>query len=381
MTLARTTLTPSLLALFATVAATACFNDKVDETTVASTGAMTGDASTSNGTAPITSSNPTTSASDPTTPGEGTDGETTATTTTSATSTSATSATTTNPDDAQLCMNLGGYGGVQALVGDFLGRVLLDERINAYFLTTDVDGGQLRTCLQEQIGEATGCAGVTYTCGDMQSVHAGMGISTADFSDLAEDFSQAMDAHQQNNPDFSQADKDAILGVLGSMAPDIVEDPGNEFTVYQRLGRKPGINTVIGGPEDPKSFVALVANDASIVGFFAMTDLARLKTCLVRQVTTATSGPPIYGKEVTAPAPADPGVGTDNPCLDMLSSHAKLKDQDNTGIEYQDFIALVGHLITAMANYGVPMNDQNAILGALGPLCPDIVTVDPAMCG
>jgi len=284
-------------------------------------------------------------------------------------------------EDAQLCANFGGYDGVKVVVGDFVNRVLIDERINAYFLINDVDGGKLTTCLNEQVGNATGCAGVEYTCGDMKTVHAGMGVSMNDFGDLAEDFSKAMDAHQANTPSLTDADKDAVLGVLGGMAGDIVEDPMNNVTTYQKLGRKPGINTVIGGPADPMSFVALVAGDATLVSFFAMSDLDRLKTCLVRQVTTATDGPQIYGKEVTSPAPADPGVTTENPCKDMLSSHAMLKDGMGVGIDKADFDALVGHLITAMTNYTVPMTEQNAILGALGPLCPDIVTVDPAMCG
>ena len=381
--LPATLATLTALTALAALAASACGPEKAEETT-ASSGATTEADTGGTSTAPITSSDPTTPTSDPTSPqtslptGPTSDGETT---TSTATATSATSLTTMNPDDAQLCANLGGYEGVQALVGDFVGRVLVDERINAYFLTTDVDGSKLSTCLQEQVGNAVGCAGVTYTCGDMKSVHAGMGISFSDFNDLAEDFSAAMDVHQQASPAFSNEDKNAILSVLGSMAPNIVEDPDNDATTYQRLGRKPGIATVIGGPEDPKSFIALVASDATIVGFFAASDLARLKTCLVRQVTSATSGPAIYGKEVTAPPPADPGVSTEKPCLDMKSSHAALKDDKNAGIEKADFDALVGHLITAMTNYSVPMTDQNTILGALGPLCADIVTVDPEMCG
>ncbi|HEY0136597.1 MAG TPA: hypothetical protein VGB85_21085 [Nannocystis sp.] len=297
------------------------------------------------------------------------------------TTTPTTSGADTGGEDAQLCANFGGYAGVKTVVGDFVGRVLVDDRINAYFLSTDVDGGKLTTCLEEQVGNATGCAGVTYTCGDMKTVHAGMGISMADFGDLAEDFSKAMDAHQVNTPTLTQADKDAVLGVLGGMAGDIVEDANNNVTTYQKLGRKPGIATVIGGPSDPKSFVAMVAGDATLVTFFAMSDLDRLKTCLVRQVTTATSGPQIYGKEVTAPPPADPGVTTENPCKDMLSSHKDLKDSMGVGIEKADFDALVGHLVTAMNNYTVPMAEQNTIIGALGPMCKEIVTVDPEMCG
>lgn len=314
--------------------------------------------------------------------GNGTDKPTTGNNPTTTTDTPTTSgADTGTPDDAQLCANFGGYAGVKTVVGDFVGRVLLDDRINAYFLTADVDGGKLTTCLEEQVGNATGCAGITYTCGDMKTVHAGMGISMADFGDLAEDFSKAMDAHQVNTPTLTQADKNAVLGVLGGMAPDIVEDANNNVTTYQKLGRKPGIAKVIGGPSDPKSFVALVAGDASINTFFAKSDLDRLKTCLVRQVTAATDGPQIYGKEVTAPAPADPGVTTENPCKDMLSSHKELKDSMGVGIDKADFDALVGHLVTALTNNAVPMTEQNAILGALGPLCPMIVTVNPEMCG
>lgn len=305
------------------------------------------------------------------------------TTTTPTTTTPTTGGDTTGGggEDAQLCANFGGYAGIKTVIGDFVNRVLIDERINAYFLISDVDGGKLTTCVEEQVGNATGCAGVTYTCGDMKTVHAGMGISMDDFGDFAEDFSKAMDAHQLNTPSLTDADKDAVLGVLGDMTDAIVEDPMNNETTYQKLGRKPGINTVIGSPADAMSFVALVAGDATLVSFFAMSDLDRLKTCLVRQVTTATDGPQIYGKEVTSPAPADPGVTTENPCKDMLSSHAMLKDGMGVGIDKADFDALVGHLITAMTNNAVPMTEQNAILGALGPLCPDIVTVDPAMCG
>ena len=317
--------------------------------------------------------------------GGDTDDETATSAATSGNSTTTTpttgNETTGGGEDAQLCANFGGYAGIKVVVGDFVNRVLMDERINAYFLTTDVDGGKLTTCLNEQVGKATGCAGVEYTCGDMKTVHAGMGVSMADFGDLAEDFSKAMDAHQANTPSLTDGDKTAVLGVLGDMAGDIVEDATNSVTTYQKLGRKPGINTVIGSPADAKSFVALVAGDATLVSFFDPTKLDRLKTCLVRQVTTATDGPQIYGKEVTSPAPADPGVTTENPCKDMLSSHAMLKDSMGVGIDKADFDALVGHLITAMTNYTVPMTEQNAILGALGPLCPDIVTVDPAMCG
>lgn len=286
-----------------------------------------------------------------------------------------------NENDAALCQHLGGFSGIGKLIEGFLATVLVDERINAYFLTTDVDGARLAKCLQAQLGAATGCEAVIYDCEDMVSAHAGMGISEADFTDLAADFSAAMDAHQEAHPKLTDDDKATILGVLGSMAPDIVEDVNNDVTTYQRVGRKPGIAAVIGNGNDPQALLGRVATDPTIVGFFTKTDFLRLQTCLVRQVTSAGGGPQIYGKEVDAPSPADPGVGAGEPCRDMVAAHKSLKDvNDGTGIEFADFVALVTHLLEAMDSFGVQPEDQNTIVGALGPLCPEIVTVDPESC-
>ncbi|MBK7826676.1 hypothetical protein [Nannocystis sp.] len=299
----------------------------------------------------------------------------------SATDTPTGSGSTGEPADGPICTNFGGQAGVEAVINSFVGKVLVNEGINAYFLTTDVDGGNLTNCLATQVGAAVGCAGVVYGCMDMKTAHAGMGISTADFTDLATDFGAAMDEVAT----LTAEDKAAVIDVLAGMAPDIVEDANNDVTVYQRIGRKPGIASVIGGLEDADSFVPLVAMDATINSFFATSDLTRLKTCLVRQVASATVGgakpiADIYGKEVDAPAPADPNVGAAKPCLDMITSHKDLLDGMAMGIEKADFDALVGHLFTAMTNKGVTPDDQNAIAGALGPLCADIVTVDPDKC-
>jgi hemoglobin len=283
-------------------------------------------------------------------------------------------------EDSALCTDFGGQKGVEGVIGSFVGKVLANDSINAYFLSTDVDGGHLVECLSTQVGEAVGCAGVVYGCMDMKTAHAGMGISTNDFNDLAGDFGKAMDEVKTLTAD----DKTAVLGVLGGMLDMIVEDKTNDVTIYQRVGRKPAIIGLIGHPAEAASFVGLVAADDTINSFFVATDFARLNTCLVRQVAGATQGGsavgPIYGKEVDAPEGIDPGVSAAKPCLDMVKSHMALKDKDGVGIDYADFGALVGHLLTAMTTAGVTMDDQNAIAGVLGPLCGSIVTVDPEMC-
>ena len=52
----------------------------------------------------------------------------------------------------------------------------------------------------------------------MKAAHAGMGISGADFNALVEDLVGALDKFK-----VKDADKNALLGVLGPMKGDIVE--------------------------------------------------------------------------------------------------------------------------------------------------------------
>ena len=274
-----------------------------------------------------------------------------------------------------LCTRLGGpgEGGIADLVSGFLGTVVVDERINGYFLNSDVDGGHLLTTVSEQLGVAAECPGIEYSGLSMVEAHAGLKISQQDFLDFAEDFQIALDAHQAAHPELTDDDKAAILTVLGALSPDIVEDPTDDMTVYQRVGRKPAIKALIGDPDSAESFVGVVAANPAINSFFANSDFLRLNTCLTRQVA-GIDGPIKYGAEVDSPGPGvDDGVSAVNPCRDMVSSHADLQDADMNPITYDDFVSLVTDLITAMTTAGVTDGDQAAILGALGPLCDQIV--------
>lgn len=282
-----------------------------------------------------------------------------------------------------LCLRLGGpvEGGIQDLVGGFLGVVVADERINGYFLNSDVDAGNLLAMVTAQLGVAAECPNAEYTGKDMVAAHQGLGISQQDFNDFAEDFQAALDDHQGSHPDLTDDDKIAIMDVLAGMAGDIVEDPDNNATVYQRVGRKPAIKSLIGDPGAPTSFVGVVATDVAINGFFGATDFMRLNTCLTRQVHSI-DGPNTYGLERDdAPPGVDPNASKANPCRDMMTVHAALLDlNDNLGISTDDFLALVTDLATAMTTAAIPMTDQDALLAALAPLCPMIVTVDPVNC-
>ena len=126
----------------------------------------------------------------------------------------------------------------------------------------------------------------------------------------------------------------------------VVAQPPN--TLYDRLGGKPAITAVV------DEFVARVAADKRINSFFAglagdPNRLAAFKGKLVDQICEASGGPCKYtGK-------------------DMRSAHQGM------GITEADFNALVEDLVGALDRCKVAPDDQQTLLGVLGPMKKDIV--------
>lgn len=124
--------------------------------------------------------------------------------------------------DGALYKSLGGKKAITAVVDEFVGRVAADNRINGFFKDTASDPKRLakfKANLVDQICQAAG-GPCKYKGKDMKSAHAGMGIASADFSALVEDLVGALDKFK-----VKEADKNALLGVLGPMKGDIVEKP------------------------------------------------------------------------------------------------------------------------------------------------------------
>jgi len=115
-------------------------------------------------------------------------------------------------------------------------------------------------------------------------------------------------------------------------------------TLYTRLGGRDAIAAVT------DEFLARVGADARIKHRFFNTDLAKLKTLLVEFVCMATGGPVKYT-----------GQG-------METSHAGMELVD------EEFTALVEDLAGALDKFKVPAREKGELLGALGPLQPQIVT-------
>jgi truncated hemoglobin YjbI len=256
---------------------------------------------------------------------------------------------------------LGGEPNIRKVMGDFVGRVAKDPKINGYFLNSTVSAQRVIDCLVIQVGTLTGGPGYTYPsggCRDMKTVHTKMGVSKQDFDDTAAHLVAALQA-----AGVQQNDINTIIGAVAGTAPDIIEDMGNNKTVYQRVGRKPAIDAVVG------QFIDYVAKDARINGFFGSTNIARLRTCLTRQVC-GIDGPCVYGKEVDG---AEPGVGSGAmACKEMLAVHDPI-NKSAKPITITDFNVLVGDLVVILDSNGVTAGDKMGILGALGPLCKAIV--------
>ena len=121
----------------------------------------------------------------------------------------------------------------------------------------------------------------------------------------------------------------------------------NEPTLYQRLGGKEAIVAVV------DDFVGNVAADKRINGYFARTNIPRLKQMLVDQICAGTGGPCTYTGR------------------DMKSAHAGM------GVNDAAFNALVEDLVKTLDKFKVPAKEKNELLGILGPMKADIVTGTP----
>ena len=114
-------------------------------------------------------------------------------------------------------------------------------------------------------------------------------------------------------------------------------------SLYDRLGGKGAITAVV------ETFVGNVGGDTRINGFFASTDLTKLKMHLVNQICEASGGPCKYT--------------------------GRTMKQTHTGMGVHDaaFGALVEDLVAALDHHKVGKPEKDELLGVLGPMKSDIV--------
>lgn len=118
--------------------------------------------------------------------------------------------------------------------------------------------------------------------------------------------------------------------------------PAPDKTLFERLGGAPAITAVV------ESFVTRTTADPRIKYRFFNTDAAQLKRLLVEFVTVATGGGGSYTGR------------------DMTTAHAGMDLVDD------EFTALVEDLVGALDEFKVPDREKGELLGALGPLKPQV---------
>jgi hemoglobin len=121
---------------------------------------------------------------------------------------------TTMMEKKSLYDRLGGTPAITAVVDDFIGNVAGDARINKRFATADIP--RLKRMLVDQICQASG-GPCTYTGASMKDAHKGMNITDAEFNSLVEDLVKSLDKFK-----VGAQEKNDLLGALGGMKPDIV---------------------------------------------------------------------------------------------------------------------------------------------------------------
>jgi hemoglobin len=114
-------------------------------------------------------------------------------------------------------------------------------------------------------------------------------------------------------------------------------------SLYDRLGGLPAIEAVVG------EFVTRTTSDPRIKERFFNTDATQLKKLLVELVCQVSGGPCKYSGR------------------DMTTAHAGMDLVD------EEFTALVEDLVAALDKFKVPEQEKSEILGALGPLKPQMV--------
>lgn len=113
-----------------------------------------------------------------------------------------------------LYQRLGGEDAITAVVDEFYDRVMADEQVASYF--DDVDMQKQRAHQAQFISSVTG-GPVKYSGGEMETVHADMGITPSDFEAIATHLDDALAEFE-----VDKKDRQAVLKEIASYQDAIV---------------------------------------------------------------------------------------------------------------------------------------------------------------
>jgi hemoglobin len=134
-----------------------------------------------------------------------------------------------------------------------------------------------------------------------------------------------------------------VLSLILMAGSAYAADDAKGKSLYDRLGGKGAITAVV------ETFVSNVGGDKRINGYFASTDLVKLKMHLVNQICEASGGPCKYTGRT------------------MKQTHSGM------GVTDAAFGGLVEDLVAALDHHKVGKTEKDELLGVLGPMKSDIV--------
>jgi hemoglobin len=116
-----------------------------------------------------------------------------------------------------LYKRLGGREGIAIVVGDFVGNMVADARVNERFKgMKGPDVEKLKSNLADQICDATG-GPCSYLGRDMKTTHKGMKITEPEWNATVENLGKALDKHK-----VGAKEKQELIGAIAPMKGDIV---------------------------------------------------------------------------------------------------------------------------------------------------------------
>ncbi len=157
-----------------------------------------------------------------------------------------------------LWARLGGEAAVKAVIHDFVGKAASDPKVDftrgGKYPIDSAGVAHLEEVLVQLVSAVTG-GPLKYTGRDMKTVHAGMGITDAQFGALAGDLIEVLKTYN-----VKQKEIDELVGIIATTKKDIVEAPKavDPNSLWARLGGEPAVKAVI------HDFVGKAANDPKV---------------------------------------------------------------------------------------------------------------------
>jgi hemoglobin len=121
------------------------------------------------------------------------------------------------PTDS-LYKRLGGYDAIAAVTDDFIVRLMKDPDLGRFFIGHGAESGKrIRQLLVDQLCQATGGPCI-YTGREMKPVHAGLGITNAQWDTMVKLLVQTLDKFQ-----VPERERNELFTALSGLKKDIVE--------------------------------------------------------------------------------------------------------------------------------------------------------------